>query len=296
MYSMTMKGPPRLADVVDFVTTCGRTRRACAASDSRVNPRGARIGRHVREEHLDREFAAEHGVGRGRSRPSALADFEGSRNGQENSPFCRADPERRQPTPCPSPSLPPARSWGRIAPPGRSQPSDPAAVDRDHLRDQRPRLGPRRRDEPVGRLRLRQARRHLRQDPRPLLPGDDARPARRSGRSRCCCRVAPTGRRLLARSVLRSGATGVIRQLAAGNYALDPKLSIQSDPAAGRSSFRARSSSSPGKSPLWLRTPTAARSLSRTGRTLGDQLGLASSRTSAASSPARCRMTGRSRR
>ena len=44
---------------------------------------------------------------------------------------------------------------------------------------QRPRLGPRRRDEPVGRVRLRAARRDVRADPRPLLPGHDARAGER---------------------------------------------------------------------------------------------------------------------
>ena len=126
-----------------------------------------------------------------------------------------------------SPPLPPARSRGRIAPPGRSQPADPAGGDRHHLRDQRPRLGPRRRDEPVGRVRLREARRHLRQDPGPLLPRHDARPLAAREDQRAARRGRGQGGRLLARSIhgqerRRRHPPARGRQLRARLEALDP--------------------------------------------------------------------------
>jgi stage II sporulation protein D len=53
---------------------------------------------------------------------------------------------------------------------------------------------------------------------------------------------------------VRSG-DGVIRQLAAGNYALDSKLSIQSNPAQPAEQLPGPLVFSPGKSPLWLKNP-----------------------------------------
>ena len=71
----------------------------------------------------------------------------------------------------------------------------------------RPRLRPRGRDEPVRRLRLRQARQELPLHPRPLLPGDDDRHARRAAGRPRPARHLPRRRRLQRRDQrLRGGA------------------------------------------------------------------------------------------
>ena len=48
---------------------------------------------------------------------------------------------------------------------------------------------------------------------------------------------------------------GVVRQLAAGNYGLDPSLAIQSNPAQPAEQLPGPLVFSPGKSPLWLKNP-----------------------------------------
>ena len=87
---------------------------------------------------------------------------------------------------------------------------------------QRPRLGPRRRHEPVGRLRVRAARHGLRQDPRALLPRHDARPAP-VARIRV---LLGEGRKALAISsdspFSVKDATGEVHELEPGPYQLGP--------------------------------------------------------------------------
>ena len=71
------------------------------------------------------------------------------------------------------------------------------------LRGQRPRLGPRDRHEPVGRLRLRQERLHLQADPLALLPDDDTRAGAAAARPRAA------GERLaVARGLVRGRFQG----------------------------------------------------------------------------------------
>ena len=82
-----------------------------------------------------------------------------------------------------------SRSSSRSSPcsPWRARrPPRPRSPRRDDVRPHGRRLGPRRRDEPVGRLRPGEGRARLQGDPRSLLPRHDARRRRRRARSRRC--------------------------------------------------------------------------------------------------------------
>ena len=192
-----------------------------------------------------------------------------------------------------------ARRVAALLGPAGATPQTAPAGDRDHLRDHRPRLGPRRRDDPVGRVRLREARLHLRQDPRPLLPRHDARA--RAGREDqgAAGRGATGGRRLVARSLHGRGRRR-------GHAPARRPATTRSTRALGAAPTRrspprrcpGRSASSPGKSPLWLAHPYRGTLDRRRRRQERSPWSTRAARLvrRAGSSPARCRTTGRSRR
>ena len=169
--------------------------------------------------------------------------------------------------------------------------------DRDHLRRQRPRLGARRRHEPVRRAGLRQRRLDVRPDPRPLLCRRRARPgagspcpgARRrgeGGREVALHGAVPRARRLREdlSAAGRRGAAGLGPKLL-GDRQRDADRARRADPLPPR---HARRSSSTG--------PIAARSRSRSrARSSTRSTSSASSSTSRASSRRRCRAPGRTR-
>ena len=93
---------------------------------------------------------------------------------------------RSRAAPCLRPGLPRARLDDDVGEPASTTTARDDHRRRGGARPRRPRLGPRPRDEPVGRLRLREARLELRADPRALLHGH-ARSGRRRRRPCASC-------------------------------------------------------------------------------------------------------------
>ena len=148
---------------------------------------------------------------------------------------------------------------------GRTRPAAEAArCTGADVRRQRPRLGARRRHEPVGRLRLRAARLDVRPDPRPLLPRHDARARRRSRACACCsARGTKRARGLVGLAVPVRDALGrPCTSSPAGPYALGPALRVTVDRRSPRRRSPGRSLFLPGATPLQLarQARTAARS------------------------------------
>ena len=144
-----------------------------------------------------------------------------------------------------------------LGPAGASpQAAKPTTVDRDHVRDPRPRLGPRRRHGPVGRVRLGEARRHVREDPRPLLPRDKLAPApvdEDQGAPGATGRSGWSSRRPAPfRSRTRQAQSTSWRP---ASYALDPTLAVVLNPARPAEKLPGPLTFSPGKSRSALAEP-----------------------------------------
>ena len=182
--------------------------------------------------------------------------------------------------------------------PAAATPQGPAAGERDHLRDHRPRLGPRRRDAAVGRVRLRPARVHLRQDPRPLLPRNHPRGRAGSQDQGAAGRLDPEDRSLFAGSLhgrrrRRDQAPDRRRQLPADARPEGEARARRARGGAARAAPLRR-----GHEPPLAGAPLARRPDRRRQRQERSPSSTTSrsTRTRAGSSRTRCRRTGRSRR